>query len=164
MIQERRLMTNERTERNGGPGAAEGARRATGAAPGSATVGPLGPGQRWSLTRKREVALRLLRGEPVEALSRELGMDQYRQAQAENRGEPVEALSRELGVEIHRLEKWREKALLGIDNGLRERDGDPVNEELNAAVKRVGELSMEVELLRERCRRNDPLAFRRSKR
>lgn len=140
MIQERRLMTNERTERNGGPGAAEGARRATGAAPGAATVGPLGPGQRWSLTRKREVALRLLRGEPVAALSRELG------------------------VEIHRLEKWREKALQGIDNGLRERTGDPVNEELNAAVKRVGELSMEVELLRERCRRNDPLAFRRSKR
>ena len=133
-------MTNERTERNGGPGAAEGARRATGAAPGAATAGPLAPGQRRSLTRKREVALRLLRGEPVEALSRELG------------------------VEIHRLEKWREKALLGIDNGLRERDGDPVNEELNAAVKRVGELSMEVELLRERCRRNDPLAFRRSKR
>ena len=43
MIQERRLMTNERTERNGGPGAAEGARRATGAAPGAATVGPLAP-------------------------------------------------------------------------------------------------------------------------
>jgi transposase len=140
VIQERGLMTNERTERNGGPGTAEGARRATGAAPGVAAVRPLGPGQRWSLTRKREVALRLLRGEPVEALSRELG------------------------VEIHRLEKWREKALLGIDNGLREREGDPVNEELNAAVKRVGELSMEVELLRERCRRNDPLAFRRSKR
>src|SRR5450830_956388 len=99
-------------------------------------VGPLGPGQRWSLTRKREVALRLLRGEPVAALSRELG------------------------VEIHRLEKWREKALDSIDNGLRERDGDPLNDELEAAVKRVGELSMEVELLRERCRRKDPLAFR----
>ncbi len=27
------------------------------------TVGPLAPGQRWSLARKREVALRLLRGE-----------------------------------------------------------------------------------------------------
>ena len=28
-------------------------------------VGPLAPGQRWSLARKREVALRLLRGEPL---------------------------------------------------------------------------------------------------
>ena len=133
-------MTKEPTEEKGLPGPVEGARRATGAGPGGATTGPLGPRQRWSLTRKREVALRLLRGEPVEALSRELG------------------------VEIHRLEKWREKALDGIDNGLRERDGDPLNDELEAAVKRVGELSMENELLRERCRRNNPLAFRRSKR
>jgi transposase len=140
VIQERGLMTKDVTEEKGRTVAAEGARRATGAATVVATVGPLGPGQRWSLTRKREVALRLLRGEPVAALSRELG------------------------VEIHRLEKWREKALDGIDNALRERDGDPLNDELEAAVKRVGELSMEVELLRERCRRKDPLAFRRSKR
>ena len=32
-------------------------------------AGPLGLGQRWTVTRKREVALRLLRGEPVELLS-----------------------------------------------------------------------------------------------
>ncbi len=48
-------------------------------------------------------------------------------------------------MEIHRLEKWGEKALLGIDDGLPERDWDPLNEELETAVKRVGELSMEVE-------------------
>ena len=36
-------------------------------------AGPLGLGQRWTVTRKREVALRLLRGEPVELLSRQLG-------------------------------------------------------------------------------------------
>ena len=47
-------------------------------------AGPLGLGQRW--TRKREVALRLF-------------------------GEPVELLSRQLGVEIFRLEQWREKAM-----------------------------------------------------
>ena len=34
-------------------------------------LGPLAPGQRWSLARKREVALRLLRGEPIDALSME---------------------------------------------------------------------------------------------
>ena len=57
-------------------------------------AGPLGLGQRWTVTRKREVALRLLRGEPVELLSRQLG------------------------VEIFRLEQWREKAIAGMPPGL----------------------------------------------
>ncbi len=39
-----------------------------------ATPGPLAPGQRWSVGRKREVVLRLMRGESVELLSRELGL------------------------------------------------------------------------------------------
>ena len=49
-------------------GAMEGGRRPTGVAPaGGATRGGLAPGQRWSVARKREVVLRLLRGESVEA-------------------------------------------------------------------------------------------------
>ena len=40
----------------------------------AAGAGPLAPGQRWSLARKHEVVLRLLRGEPVEAVSRQLGV------------------------------------------------------------------------------------------
>ena len=92
------------------------------------------------MARKREVALRLLRGESVESLSRELG------------------------VEIYRLEKWRERALAGIDASLRERDdNDPLVVEHNAALKRVGELSMEVELLREQRKKNGPLVLRRSR-
>ena len=43
-------------------------------------AGPLGLGQRWTVTRKREVALRLLRGEPVELLSRQLGVEIFRGA------------------------------------------------------------------------------------
>jgi len=121
-------------------GAAEGARRATGAAPDAAAAGPLGPGQRWSVARKREVTLRLLRGESLEALSRELG------------------------VEMYRLEAWRERAHAGIDASLRERTGDPVQVELDHAMKRIGELSMENELLRERCRAKFPLASGRSRR
>ena len=139
MIRERGVMANKKRD-EGSLGEAEGARRATGASPSGATTRPLGPGQRWSLARKRDVAIRLLRGEPVEGLSRELA------------------------TEIERLAEWRDRALAGIDNGLRERNGDPLNDELQAALKRVGELSMEVELLKERCRRKDPLAFRRSKR
>jgi hypothetical protein len=40
-------------------------------------VGALAPGQRWSLSRKREVVLRLMQGEPVEGLSRRLGLPVY---------------------------------------------------------------------------------------
>ncbi len=34
-------------------------------------VGALAPGQRWSLSRKRDVVLRLMQGEPVEATRRQ---------------------------------------------------------------------------------------------
>ena len=102
-------------------------------------MGPLAPGQRWSVVRKREVSLRLLRGESAEALSRELG------------------------VEIYRLEQWRDKALSGIDTALKVRTGDPLQAELDAAMKRVGELTMENELLWERARKSGPLPKRRSR-
>jgi len=122
----------------------EGARRATG---GGADGGALAPGQRWSAGRKREVVLRLLRGESLEALSREVA------------------------VEIYRLEEWRERALagleLGLELGLKDRQGEPLAEALDAAKRHIGELSMEIELLRERARAAEkrlPLAMRRSRR
>ena len=73
-------------------------------------------------------------------------------------------ISRELGVEIYRLERWRDRALAGMDAGLKEREGDPVADQLGAAMRRIGELSMENELLRARIERPGPLAVRRSKR
>jgi transposase len=78
------------------------------------------------------------------------------------RGESMEAVSRELGVEIYRLEKWRDKGVLGIDAGLKEREGDPVQAELDAAMKRIGELTMQIELLWQRVRKPGPLAKGRS--
>jgi hypothetical protein len=78
------------------------------------------------------------------------------------RGESVDALSRELGVEIYRLEQWREKALSGIDESLKQRQNDPIQSELNQAMRRIGELTMENELLWERVRKPGPLAPRRS--
>jgi len=79
-------------------------------------------------------------------------------------GEPLEALSREVGVEVYRLEQWREKALAGIDLALKDRAGDPLENELDAAKRHIGGLSMQVELLeRERDSRH-PLAKRRSRR
>jgi len=119
-------------------GETEGGRRPTGVSPAGGTVGPLAQGQRWSVGRKREVVLRMLRGESVEALSRELG------------------------IEIYRLDRWREKALNGIDNGLKKRKNDPRQGELNSAMRRIGELTMENELLWKRVKNPGPLAKRRS--
>ena len=123
----------------------EGARRATGVrADGAAAgAGPLAPGQRWSASRKRDVVLRLLRGEPLEAVSRELG------------------------VELYRLEEWRERAVAGLELGLTDRHGEPAAAALDTAKRHIGELSMEIELLRERARAAEqrlPLAMRRSRR
>ena len=39
--------------------------------------GPLPPNGRWSTRRKAEVVIRLLAGEPIDALSRELGVEPY---------------------------------------------------------------------------------------
>ena len=58
-----------------GAAAAEGARRATGDAAGN------GRGGRFSARRKRETVLRLLRGEDLESVSRELGITAARAAQ-----------------------------------------------------------------------------------
>ena len=48
---------------------------------------------------------------------------------------------------------WREKAIAGIDASLKERKGDPVKAELDIAMKRIGELIMQVELLEAKTRR-----------
>jgi len=121
------------------PGGTEGGRRPTGVPPGQGGVGPLAQGQRWTAARKREEVLRLLRGESLELLSRELG------------------------VELYRLEKWRDAALAGMEEALKARNGDPLKAELDNAMKRLGELTMENELLWARVRRPGPLAQRRSK-
>jgi len=70
----------------------------------------------------------------------------------------MDALARELGVEIYRLEEWKNKALSGIDASLRVRDGDPLEKELQSARRKIGELMMDIELLREKTRRPGPLA------
>ena len=112
------------------------ARRAVGQA---AQSGPLAPGQRWSAARKREVVLRLLRGEAAELLSRELGLP------------------------LFKLEQWRQKAEAALEGALKERETDPADGQLAAAMQRIGELRMEIELLRAKIERPGPLARRRSR-
>ena len=57
-------------------------------------------------------------------------------------------MSREVGVEVYRLEQWPDKALLGIDEALKDRTGDPLQTELDKAMQHIGELSMDNELMR----------------
>lgn len=80
------------------------------------------------------------------------------------RGESIDALSRELGVEIYRLEQWRSRALAALDSGLRERGDDPLTRQLDAAMHRIGELTMEIEILRREREARRPLTLRRSSR
>ena len=101
------------------------------------TLGPLAPGQRWSAARKREVVLRLMRGESAELLSRELGLP------------------------VFKLAQWRQRAEAGLEGALKEREADQADGQLAAAMQRIGELSMEVELLRARIDRPGPLGRRR---
>jgi transposase len=114
-------------------GLPEGARSATGGEPTAAAEV-----KRWSSGRKKAVVLRLLRGEPVDAISREVS------------------------VPIYKLEQWRDRALAGIDGGLKERESDPLTKELDAAKRRIGELVMEVEILQKERRAKRPLVGRRS--
>ena len=130
-----------------GPVVSEGGRspsalstgQTTPGAKGGAAQGPLAPGQRWSASRKREVVLRLMRGESAELLSRELGLP------------------------LFKLEQWRQRTEAALEGALKEREGDPADGQLAAAMQRIGELTMENELLRAKMERPGPLARRRSR-
>jgi transposase-like protein len=81
---------------------------------------------RWSVGKKMEAVLRLLRGEPLEVLSRELG------------------------VEAHRLAAWRDDFLEGGKQALKGQrpDRSGVDRALRQAERKVGQLTMENEILR----------------
>ena len=127
-----RMNNSERKDAADGPVVSEGGRspstlspgQGTPAVAGAATLSRLAPGQRWSAARKREVVLRLMRGEAAELLWRELGLP------------------------VFKLEQWRQRAEAAFEGALKEREADPTDGQLAAALQRIGELSMEVELLR----------------
>src|SRR5215213_3737338 len=81
-------------------------------------------GTRFSARRKEEVVLRLLRGEGLDALAREIG--------------------RPAG----RISAWREEFLAAGREGLKSRPRPEEDRRLVEAQRKVGELSMEVDILR----------------
>ena len=72
-------MVQSRRVQGAGSARTEGARRATGvgADAAAAEARALAPGQRWSASRKRDVVLRLLCGESLDAVSRAVGVEIY---------------------------------------------------------------------------------------
>ena len=104
----------------------------------TASVGVgLGRGGRMSRQRKRDAVLRLMRGESAELLSRELGLP------------------------LVKFEQWRQKAEAALEGALKEREVDQADSQLAAAMQRIGELTMENELLRAKMERPGPLGRRR---
>jgi transposase len=81
---------------------------------------------RWSAGKKLDAVLRLLRGEPLDVLSRKLG------------------------VEAHRLAAWRDDFLEGGKEGLKGQrpDRSPDDRALRQAERKIGQLTMENEILR----------------
>jgi uncharacterized protein HemY len=77
------------------------------------------------------------------------------------RGESAELLSRELGLPLFKLEQWRQRAEAALEGALKEREADQADSQLAAAMQRIGELSMENELLRAKMERPGPLGRRR---
>ena len=102
------------------PADAKGARRATA---GSAGRGERG---RFTASRKREAVVRLLRGESLEAVSRDLG------------------------VTAARVSQWREEFVAGGEASLRSRPTDERDLEISRLRAKVGELTMDNELLNEK--------------
>src|SRR2546427_4017536 len=132
------MEVSVRKERERAWGAPEGARRGPGGAPEERRDGR----GRWSAKRKTAAVLRLLRGEDIESLSRELG------------------------VTAATLSGWRDQFLAGGEANLKARETDVENEETQRLKSLVADLSMSNELLREKIHRMEaghPLAWRRSK-
>lgn len=67
------------------------------------------------------------------------------------RGEDLEALSRELGVTAATLSSWRDDFLADGKAVLKSRPADGRDEQLRRLQAKVGELTMDNELLRLRC-------------
>jgi hypothetical protein len=77
------------------------------------------------------------------------------------RGEDLELVSRELGVTAATLSGWRDDFLAGGQAALKSRPTDDRDDEIARLRAKVGELTMDNELQTQRCRDDRPFAPRR---
>jgi hypothetical protein len=64
------------------------------------------------------------------------------------RGEDIDTLARELRVEAHRLAAWRDEFVAAGSEGLKARPTEPADRKLREAERQVGRLTMELEVWR----------------
>jgi transposase-like protein len=76
------------------------------------------------------------------------------------RGENLELISRELGVTAATLSGWRDDFLAGGQAALKSRPTDERDDEIARLRAKVGELTMDNELLLQRSRADRPFAPR----
>jgi transposase len=83
------------------------------------------------------------------------------------RGEPLETLARELNVTVARLSAWRDRALVAAEAAMKERERDGRDDELLRLRAKLGEITMANELLEQKIAALEggrPLVRRRSRR
>ena len=78
--------------------------------------------ERWSAQRKSEVVLRVVRGEAIDEVAREIQ------------------------VPVHEVEEWRRVFLEGGQQGLKRRGLDPEERELRRLQAKIGDMTMRLEL------------------
>jgi transposase len=66
------------------------------------------------------------------------------------RGEPLETVARELNVTAARLSEWRDRALVAAEAAMKERERDGRDEELLRLKAKLGEVTMANELLEQK--------------
>jgi transposase-like protein len=89
--------------------------------------------QRWTAKRRAALVISLLKGETTAAEA-----------------------ARRHGLKVAEVEEWRDRFLLGAENALRARQkGDEAlrEEEINRLKRKVGELTIDLDILREAARR-----------
>lgn len=103
----------------------------------------LGRGARMSAKRKRDAVLRILRGEDLDTVSRDMG------------------------VIAARLSRWRDSFLAAGELALKHRPGDEQDEKITRLEAKLGQILMDNELLRDKIARMEagrPLGRRRLRR
>ena len=83
------------------------------------------------------------------------------------RGEPLDLVARQTNVSVAKLTAWRDRALAGAATALKERERDDRDDEIARLKSKVGEITMDNELLYakiEALEGKRPLAHRRSRR
>jgi transposase len=78
--------------------------------------------ERWSAQRKMEIVLRLVRGEAIDEVAREVQ------------------------VPVHEVEEWRRVFLESGQQGLKRRGIDPEERELRRLQAKIGDMTMRLEL------------------